>query len=165
MSLRRLSFAIVVSACVNSTGCGKSAPDPTDGLREFAAMAFSRAASDNRLTAEFQLEPPRVLSSKSNSLLAPRTAEVVVNGVDRVIKGDDVADWIVEKRDRVKGGGKGRIKLARDSGDDGRRNFVFVYAYQNGAWSLKEQKCNGRGFMPDELKQYFELAAPATPSP
>lgn len=165
MSLRRAYLAIIVSACVGSTGCGKSAPDPTDGLREFAAMAFARAASDNRLTAEFQLEPPRVLAAKSDSLLAPPTAEVVVNGVDRVIKGDDVADWIVEKRDRVKGGGKGRIKLARDSGDDGRRNFVFVYAFQNGAWSLKEQKCNGRGFVPDELKRYFELAAPLAPAP
>jgi hypothetical protein len=154
---------MVLSACFYILGCGKSAPDPTDALREFAATAFARAASDNRLTAEFQLEPPRVHSAKGDSLLAPRTAEVVVNGVDRVIKGDDVADWIVEKRDRVKGGGKGRIKLARDSGDDGKRNFVFVYAYQNGVWALKEQKCKGRGFMPDELKRYFELAAPVAP--
>lgn len=165
MSLRRAYLAIIASACVGGTGCSKSAPDPADGLREFAAMAFARASSDNRLTAEFQLEPPRVLAAKSDSLVAPPTAEVVVNAVDRVIKGDDVADWIVEKRDRVKGGGKGRIKLARDAGDDGRRNFVFVYAYQNGAWLLKEQKCNGRGFMPEELKRYFELAAPAAPAP
>jgi hypothetical protein len=165
MSLRYLPIAIIVAACLGSTGCGKSVPDPTDALRAFAAAAFARASSDNRLTAEFQLEPPRVRSASSDSLSAPRMAEVVVNGVDRVIKGDDVAAWIVEKRDRVKGGGKGRIKLAREAGDDGKRNFVFVYAYQDGAWSLKEQKCNGRGFMPDELKQYFELAAPARPAP
>ncbi|HUY89752.1 MAG TPA: hypothetical protein VMV10_13545 [Pirellulales bacterium] len=151
---------LAVSACLLASGCGKSVADPADSLRAFAQAAFARAASDNRLTAEFQLEPPRVRVAKEISP-APPTAEVVVSGVDRVIKGDDVAGWLLEKRDRVKGGGRGRIKLARDSGDDGKRSFVFIYAYQDGAWSLKDQKCQGRGYLPEELKRYFELKAPS----
>lgn len=165
MNEQRILFALAAAACLLAAGCGESAPDPADSLREFAAAAFARAASDNRLTAEYQLEPPRVHSPVGDSELAPRTAEVVVSGIDRVIKGDEVADWLLEKRDRVKGGGRGRIKLARASGDDGKRSFVFVYSYRDGAWSLKDQKCQGRGYVPEELKRYFELATPAPASP
>lgn len=165
MNEPRFRFALAAAACLLAAGCGETAPDPADSLREFAAAAFARAASDNRLAAEYQFEPPRVRSQPPESELAPRIAEVVVSGFDRVIKGDEVADWLVEKRDRVKGGGRGRIKLARDAGDDGKRSFVFVYAYRDGAWSLKDQKCQGRGYLPEELKRYFELAAPAPPKP
>ena len=158
---QRSCLAIAISACLFASGCGVAAPQPVDSLRDFAQAAFARASSDNRLSAEFQLEPPKVRAPKGDPQLSQRTVEVVVNGVDRAIKGDAVADWIVEKRDRLKGGGRGRIKLARDAGDDGKRNFVFVYVFRDGAWSLKDQKCEGRGFLPEELKRYFEVAAPA----
>ncbi|HEV7223316.1 MAG TPA: hypothetical protein VGN42_11490 [Pirellulales bacterium] len=160
MSRHSAQIAFVLLACLASTGCGGGLPDPTDSLREFAAAAFNRAAADNRLRAEFDLEPPRVSSKEVDSLLEARTAEVVIGAVDRVIKGKEVENWVIEKRDRVKGGGRGRIKLARDSGDDGQRMFVFVYVFQDGAWTLKDQKCQGRGYLPDELKRYFELARP-----
>ena len=164
MIQRSCLAAVAISSCLFASGCGAAAPQPVDSLRAFAQAAFARASSDNRLLAEFQLEPPKVRAPKGDPQLKQRTVEVVVNGVDRVIKGDAVADWIVEKRDRLKGGGRGRIKLARDAGDDGKRNFVFVYVFRDDAWSLKDQKCEGRGFVPEELKRYFELAAP-TPKP
>jgi hypothetical protein len=164
MSRQSAQTAVLLSACLLATGCGPSVPDPTDSLREFVAVAFGKAAADNRLRAEYDFEPPRVFAQQTDSLLEPRKAEVAINAVDRVIKGKDVENWLLEKRDRVKGGGRGRIKLARDSGDDGQRKFVFVYALRNGAWTLQDQKCEGRGYLPDELKRYFELAAPPAPA-
>lgn len=164
MSRQLAQISFLLSACLMAPGCGAGITDPTDSLREFAAAAFDKAAADNRLRAEFDFEAPHVSSQEVDSLLEPRTAEVAINAVDRVIKGKEVESWLIEKRDRVKGGGRGRIKLARDSGDDGQRKFVFVYALRNGAWTLQDQKCEGRGYLPDELKRYFELAAPPAPA-
>lgn len=141
-------------------GCGGNEGDPSDELRAFVMEAFGKAMADTRLRAEFDLEPPQVEVNEQGESLK---AEATIQGVDRVIKGLDVPAWAIEKRDRVKGGGRGRIKLARESGDEGLRTFVFVYVLQDGRWILKDAKCAGRGFMPDELKHYFELAAPAHP--
>ncbi len=161
MSVRALQTAFLLSGCFCFllTGCGSGEPDPSQELRAFVADSFGKAMADSRLRAEFDLEPPQFLVKQEGE--ASPKIEATIQGVDRVIKGLDVADWVIEKRDRIKGGGRGRIKLARDSGDDGKRNFVFVYALHDGHWTLQDHRCAGRGFMPDELKRYFEPPATA----
>lgn len=164
MNVRALQIACLLSGCFGFllTGCGSGEPDPSLELRAFVADSFGKAMADSRLRAEFDLEPPQFLL-KQDGEASPKI-EATIQGVDRAIKGLDVADWVIEKRDRIKGGGRGRIKLARDSGDDGTRSFVFVYVLKDGRWTLQEHKCAGRGFIPDELKRYFELPTPA-PAP
>lgn len=158
-SFPSIHLALFMSSCLLLTGCDNDEADPSEELRAFVATAFERAMADTRLRAEFDLEPPHFVVQQQGD--GPPEVEVTIPGVDRVIKGLDVADWVIEKRDRVKGGGRGRINLARKSGDEGARTFVFVYALQDGRWSLQDARCAGRGFVPHELKHYFELGEPA----
>lgn len=158
--LHSVHLVLWMSSCLVLTGCDGDEADPTEALRAFVANAFDKAMADTRMRAEFDLEPPHFVVQQRGD--GPPEVEVTIPGVDRAIKGLDVADWVLEKRDRVKGGGRGRINLARKSGDEGERTFVFVYALQDGRWSLHDARCAGRGFVPHELKRYFELAAPAS---
>jgi hypothetical protein len=146
-------------ACLMLSGCGSGEPAPSEELQTFVVESFGKAMADSRLRAEFDFEPPQfqVKAEDETSI----EVDVIIPGVDRVIKGLDVADWVMEKRDRVKGGGRGRIKLARDSGDDGKRTFVFAYLWRNGHWALKDHKCAGRGYVPDELVRYLQLDEPS----
>lgn len=116
------------------TFLGGCTGDPTARFKTFVENAASRARADDELAKKLDLEAIEFDVTKTDSTISPYTAQVTISAVYRPAAAKEAPSGTNEVS-----------RFVQQFHDYGDRKYVFVYAFQENKWVLKQSKAEGSG--------------------